>query len=185
MNNLTNIPYRVYSIKEHKKIKNSLLKIIENDPLGETAFNISRVDFYRRQNTPGGDNPSNSEYMQKLLPVIQPSVDKFVRKFSHDSEINFKHYDIVNFWYQQYTHMQKHQWHIHGKCDISLVYYLELPNGSSPTVFKDFNGGVVKPDAKEGDLLVFPSFVPHCSPPVLTNTRKSIIAINLTLDESY
>ena len=36
-------------------------------------------------------------------------------------------------------------------------------------------------DVKEGDIVVFPSFIPHRSPAIVTNDRKTIISCNVNL----
>ena len=55
---------------------------------------------------------------------------------------------------------------------FSNVYFLECPKGMS-TKFKDFTE-----ECEEGDILSFPAFLPHMSPPIKGNNRKTIIAFN-------
>ena len=57
------------------------------------------------------------------------------------------------------------------------MYYLELENNNS-TVFYDMqNKKEIKYNLEEGDLITFPSLLPHKSQ-INTNGRKTIISYN-------
>ena len=59
--------------------------------------------------------------------------------------------------------------------NFSNVYYLECPD-SYVTEFKDFNI-----ECKEGDILSFPAFLPHRSPIIDKEERKTVIAFNTNI----
>jgi len=64
------------------------------------------------------------------------------------------------------------------------VYYLELPDNAPKTELIDqYNiNKKITVDAKEGDIVIFPSFVIHRAPKMLTDDRKTIISFNLEFD---
>ena len=67
--------------------------------------------------------------------------------------------------------------HTHGGAQISCVYYVKTPEGSSPIVFPDENETV---EAKEGNLLIFPGHTNHYVPENKCEGRV-IIAGNINL----
>ena len=83
-------------------------------------------------------------------------------------------------WYQQYTKNNTHGWHIHGE-NYTGVYYLEFPKGSSKTELIDqYNiRKKITVNAKEGDIVIFPSFIIHRAPKIINDIRKTIISFNL------
>ena len=89
---------------------------------------------------------------------------------------------VSRLWYQQYGKNQTHGWHQHAR-NYTGVYYLEYPEGAEPTQFlftedlhKTFSIKV-----KEGDIILFPSYVIHRSAPLQTDERKTIISWNMDL----
>lgn len=105
--------------------------------------------------------------MDKLINVLYGHVTK-------DISVN-----VVNSWYQRYTKKDEHDWHTHADMDLAFVYYVELPNGANPTVFKTHTGKIIEPDVQEGEMIAFPGLISHCSPPNESNETKSIIAMNV------
>jgi hypothetical protein len=91
---------------------------------------------------------------------------------------------ITNFWFQQYTNNDLHDWHYHGDSNISFIYYVELPDSKYSTEFFDIESReIFKPEVSEGDIIVFPSHIPHRSPRIESNTRKTIISWNMSLED--
>ena len=90
----------------------------------------------------------------------------------------FKNYNSLgirfgNLWFQQYESYNKHDWHIHGLCHFTNVYFLELEDPEIKTEIKDLYGTVINYSAKEGDILSFPSFLYHRSPTNNSKKRKT------------
>ena len=172
-------PYYVVKFKNHKKIKDDLLWAIDRDTnagsIDQEREKLSKYDYRNISSEKG-----NSEYWKILAPNLQNPFMKFLKAYQRDNELlGIDGIDVSGFWYQQYLNKDFHGWHIHSGNDISVVYYLELPKGTPPTVFKDSKGKEHYPRVEEGDMLFFPSVLSHCSPPVKSNNRKSIVAINL------
>jgi hypothetical protein len=72
-----------------------------------------------------------------------------------------------------------HDWHIHKKCGWAAVYYVELPEDSKPTLFQTNDGAVIEPNATEGDVIIFPAYLWHCSPKNKDEDTKTVIALNI------
>ena len=173
-----NIPYYVIPIKEHKKIKNDILKMIDNDKKGCRLDEISKADYFI------SNKPLSTNYFSILQPHLKQPAIEFFKDFMQSNELDgYRNFRVQDFWYQQYRKKDTHGWHIHAGADISMVYYVELPEGTPSTTFRNYKGESFQADAKEGDLIIFPSIVAHCSPPIETDSRKTIIAINMLLKE--
>ncbi len=154
----------VYKFKNHKKIKNKLLSLIEdmpNEPIEENYVKVDKSDW---------NLPKNFE---------RPYLDFFYDNFNHQmneicSDFNCIKWEIHNGWFQQYKKMQEHKWHTHQQTNLGAVYYLELPSEELATEFFDKS----KPKIKEGDIIFFPAHMLHRSPKNKTNKRKTVIAFN-------
>jgi hypothetical protein len=77
-------------------------------------------------------------------------------------------------WFHQYNKGSFFDWHTHPQSNYSAVYFVELPSDELATEIH----GVKKLKPREGDLLVFPGFLPHRSPVNNTDSRKTIISMN-------
>jgi len=147
-------------------IKDDVVKAI--DSMGTFSYvvndqKISNTDWHLSEQY---DRP----YGQVLVPRILEEINK-------GNGIAYKSLYIQNFWHQQYEQGDYHGWHTHGDAIYSSVYYAELPEGSA-TTFR-INGEERQFDVQEGDYIVFPSFIEHCSKPNNTGTRKTIVSLNL------
>ena len=94
--------------------------------------------------------------------------------------MGFDNIVLTAIWYQQYIKDSMHGWHTHGD-NYTGVYYLELHEDSPATELID-NKNIMRLDVKEGDFVVFPSFIKHRAPKILDNNRKTIISFNFNLD---
>ena len=65
--------------------------------------------------------------------------------------------------------------------DANLVYYVELEDGAPPTVLQT-DAGLLYPDVKEGQALIFPSVFYHTSPKNESSSTKTVIATNLNVE---
>ena len=115
----------------------------------------------------------------------RPWVQLFLSKFSDylsdlANEMGFESVVLTAIWYQQYIKDSIHGWHTHGD-NFTGVYYLELHESSPVTELID-NGEIIQLQVKEGDFVVFPSFVKHRAPKIMNDNRKTIISFNFNLD---
>jgi len=167
------IPYFIVPLTEHREIKETLLKIINEDEIQgkiDTGQNIYKTDYFAQEKT------------RLYYKIIMPLIDKSLRKFSDIIEYDKLDSNPSVIWYQQYNKLHYHSWHHHGNSRWSIVYYVELADDSPGTQFKDcITSKYISPNVKEGDLLIFPSWMLHRSPPNLSQKRKTIISCNFSI----
>tara|TARA_R110000751_G_scaffold113386_1_gene212527 strand:- start:140 stop:625 length:486 start_codon:yes stop_codon:yes gene_type:complete len=155
--------YKEY-IKEHKVFSPHLIKLINKAP-GTKLREIIKTDWTL-------DQKINKEYFKFLLPYLNEPLKKFKRKLYRDKEVNL---EIDKVWYQVYSKNSHHVWHTHAHVNFACVYYLKLTNSKHKTLFHN-----IKPiDIKEGDFLIFPAWLVHCSPIIESKDKKIIISFNL------
>ena len=158
--------YLVTKIKEHKKIKNKLLSLIDKIPTNSYE-NISNTDWklpkdYKR------------EYLDLFYKIISPYMNKM------QDLLQEKSWEIQNGWFQQYYKNDFHQWHRHARANFSNVFYLELPHKSMTTSIRPVLNSkkTYKIRAQEGDLITFPASMAHTSEKTNSKLRKTVIAFN-------
>ena len=159
----------VHPLKNHKLIKNKLLEAISKVPifsLTEHENNkISHTDFYLSASV-------KREYLDIFYDNIKQHMLMLCENF------HSKNWRIHSSWFQQYHQGDTHGWHNHGESQFAGVYYLEMPSKSMVTEFLD--GSKIK--AKEGDILIFPSYKYHRSKKNDSKKRKTVIAFNCSFD---
>lgn len=162
--------YVVKNFSYHKQIKNELLDLIENSnydsPYHEMSqVNISKADWFDASNMSRNWVKFLSNFLIKDLIEMH-------------KEIGFDGFKINEIWFQQYFQNSEHGWHTHSS-NFTNVYYLELPKNSPKTILLDpFDRKTkIEVDVKEGDLLMFPSYVLHKAPQN-KGERKTIISYN-------
>jgi len=164
--------YLIHKLPEHKKIKNKLLSLIDKaenkrvfDEGSET--DISKADWFH------AGEFSKREWCEFLKPFLVPVVIEMCKELGFDG---FKMWEI---WFQQYYNKDSHGWHSHS-ANWTNVYYLELPENAPKTqIVNPYTKEVLTIDIKEGDILMFPSFILHRAPPIENDVRKTIISYNL------
>ena len=153
-------------VDNHQQIKKTLLEQINLIPKNSVMHekdNILHTDW----NLP---MTMERKYFDLFMKVVSPHLE-MMRK-----ELNVAKVVIDNFWFQTYGKNGKHAWHTHSQTNFSNVYYLECPEGAG-TEFID-----IDMKCEEGEILSFPAFLPHRSPPLLSDLTKTIIAFNSSFD---
>ena len=116
----------------------------------------------------------------------------------------------IDMWYNAYSEGQYQEWHDHagGKGDFSAIHFLKYdPNEHSPTIFRNpieksrlfssqrnkqrlksednivnpVYNRIHTPDIKEGDLLIFPSWLEHTVPANKSNNLRMTVSFNIEL----
>jgi len=149
-------------VPNHEEIKKILLQqinLIPRNPYITEGENIIHTDW----NLP-------SEMHREYAPLFLKTVENHMLNITKALLVNT--YEIGSFWFQQYGAKGTHTWHTHARTHLAGVYFLECPKGSS-TKFKHFTE-----ECEEGDILSFPAFLPHMSPPIDDNSIKTVIAFN-------
>lgn len=159
-----------YTFPKHQELKKSLLESIKYSQGKEFANDcdqITKTDYYEKL-----------ELEQKhYLTLFHSNIhDMYVQMQDYYCLAQFS---LYNGWYQQYYTGDTHAWHVHALTTLSMVYYLELEEPADRTEFWiPETREICQADAKEGDMVIFPAHIPHRSPPISGNTRKTIISIN-------
>jgi len=173
------IPYFVYSVPNHSELKSKVLDYISNDSVGihsiENYENISKTDWYT---TLKGDYFQKNfvEKDQNYFQYLKPDLDYILQNIIPDNTENLY---FSNGWYHQYTKLNYYHWHDHPGIRWALVYYVELDESCPKTEFINYFGKNTFPNVKEGDILIFPGWMKHRSPPNLGNNRKTILSFNI------
>ena len=164
--------YGIQYFENHNVLKNELLNLINQspytpviDPRCET--DISKTDWANAQNL-------NRDWVQFFAKHFTSPILEMYKHLGYDG------YTLHDLWFQQYEHNSGHGWHTHS-ANFTNVYYLELPDTAPPTrLVSPFDQTtVIEVDVKEGDMLVFPSFVIHKGPANVSSSRKTIISYNI------
>jgi ectoine hydroxylase-related dioxygenase (phytanoyl-CoA dioxygenase family) len=160
------IPFIILKIDNHFELKNKILNSI--DGMEENKLNnIFKTDWNKDINYP-------RPYYELVKNLFDNVAENITKIFHYTEKLMVK-----NYWFQQYKEDNSHSWHVHAGCLFSCVYYVETSNEAPKTTFKLFDDEF-DIDVKEGEVLIFPSFLLHCSKPNNSNYRKTVIAFNLT-----
>ena len=173
-------PLVIKHLPSHERYKDQLISLIEQSPgggidsgNGNGIDKIISTDYFLFN--------SKRLYEPLFFTMIQPIVGELIGEIVDIKNTEFKGIQSSSSWYQRYSKSDTHSWHDHAyNSTLSLIYYLELPKGTPGTEFLDpFSGCVHSPKVKEGDVLMFPSFVGHRSPENKSDQIKTIISMNL------
>lgn len=174
-------PVVVVSVDNFTSIKEKILNLLDfssqvSSELKENVeVSISRSDWDYNQD-------GNREWLRQVFPMIQQHILEACQKMGYNS------YEISEIWFQQYENNDSHGWHIHAG-NFAGVFYVELPEGTPITNFVDpITKKIFVPDAAEGDIVIFPSYLLHKSPVNQSFNRKTIISFNFNIgypDEFY
>lgn len=167
--------------KDHKILKNKLLKLINEAPF---PLDQSTNNTYLKN----GHNHSFYKHDWKDALNKNRSWYKFAGKKISDHLINMLkkiNYDdavVHEIWFQQYKLNNFHGWHLHGR-NFTGVYYIDFSKNlkQKGTEFIDIGNPKNKfvLDVKEGDIIIFPSNIWHRSPSIKSDSIKTIISFNI------
>tara|TARA_R110000787_G_scaffold87015_1_gene185493 strand:- start:495 stop:1034 length:540 start_codon:yes stop_codon:yes gene_type:complete len=149
--------------------------------LNKTANNL---DYHPRDKIDYLDWEKSTNMEREWVKFIKPLLEKHFLKCIKNLKLNTVH--IRDLWFQKYKKDGVHNWHIHSN-NYTGVYYLKFPKHSTKTQLVN-KQKILEIDAKEGDIVIFPSFVVHRSPKITEDIEKIIISFNLdfdTLEEDY
>jgi hypothetical protein len=176
MKRAVRIPYRVpihiKKLEEHDRIKEGILDAIKGQDFKpytvETSY-ITRCDY---------ESPKDVEraYLRLVRDPIRQHVERVMKSYGYRSS------KIYNFFFQQYETQSRHDWHVHLETQWVGVYYVELPRSTPRTEYLAMTEGQVKEvrafPCREGDVILFPSFVIHRAPANASRETKTIISFN-------
>jgi len=173
------VPYFVYNIVS-EDVRKQLLHILDSTKSyksikpyevlqkSDWAYNKNPAEF-----TKNFINSSEPNYYNILKPYIDNIIQDLIQ-FDKQSSLF-----VSQGWFHQYTKLNWYFYHWHPGVRWALVYYAELSDDGPKTEFENAFGKPISIDIKEGDILVFPAWLKHRSPPNKSNNRKTIIAFNI------
>lgn len=178
------IPVVKYSLTNWKDKKEQFLTLLEKQTLalGEECV----YSDYAYEKTPDEQldlyNPQ-SDYLATVRSLVADEMEQFARDLDCEPV-------IVRTWFERAYKKMYHPIHTHGHGGWSAVLYIEYdPNVHTSTVFvSPFNHFVTgmqlcyMPEVKEGDLILFPSFLLHYTQPNETDVRRTVASFNVTVD---
>lgn len=164
--------YLIDKLEEHNKVKKNLVNLINKSDAGSlTAYkqfkdNIHNVDWNQATNF-------NRDWVKILKPYLQKQFDNYGKFMGFEKSI------IKELWFQKYKKTGKHGWHIHGGT-FTGVYYLQFTNKCAKTELIDpLSKKVITINAKEGDVVLFPSYIIHQAKEQKNSKEKIIVSFNI------
>jgi hypothetical protein len=164
--------------KEHTLIKENLLKIIQSCK----DESLKSKDEYYSDNIEKLDWSESRNFKREWVNyIINPLLKNLTEMIS---SMGFETYNITEIWFQQYIKNSEHGWHIHGS-NYTGVYYVELNENSPQTEIMNPEDLTKKQklNVKEGDIIIFPSFVIHKAPLLINDYRKTIVSFNINFEK--
>jgi hypothetical protein len=162
------IPYYHYNIKEWSQFKQEILsslKVKNPERVPEHVKVTMTTDYW--------DDYNPDDY-KKFIEMVKPYLFEV-------PDISI----ITRVWFQTSTKNQYHGVHTHGALGWSAVFYADFDKTIHiPTTFycpyHDVKGEIKDfcPDAEEGDIVIFPSFLLHEGPVNTSDVPRTIISFN-------
>lgn len=157
-------------IEDHSNNKKFFLNLFDDlnsKRPASSGHNISHTDYFDHRN-----NSKNCVYLDKFYQLVKPFIEQVTN--SHLC----RYHDFQGCWYQQYYQGSHFSSHTHPNSHFAGIYYVELPGQQAATKFV----GYEDLDLNEGDVIIFPSYIPHHSPANPFVERKTVISFNFNIN---
>lgn len=167
-------PVFMSSMPDFQEVKPKLLAAIasmgihglpENETYDQKIYN---TDYYLPRET---DRP--------YWPLLTEFITEHNNKIIKDNE--YANWAVDVFWFQHYNTGDYHGWHVHGGSAFTNVFYVNLPDKTTRTMFK-FGDKEFNFEVSEGDLITFPSYLLHCSKPNTNLLPKVVVSFNTQIN---
>tara|TARA_R100001086_G_C11724035_1_gene227740 strand:+ start:70 stop:609 length:540 start_codon:yes stop_codon:yes gene_type:complete len=162
--------------KYHSVVQDQLINLLNKAASDFDCHPNDKINYLDWQNSTN----MGREWVEFVKPFLQKHFLKCIKN------LNLNTVQIKNLWFQKYKKDGVHNWHVHSN-NYTGVYYLKFPKHATQTQLVD-KQKILEIDAKEGDIVIFPSFVIHRSPKITEDIEKIIISFNLdfdTVDKNY
>jgi len=162
----------VVKIKEHKDIKEKLLKLINQSQyriIKSPRESISKTDWdFSKQ--------IERHYVVEFTTLLRPYINKMAEELGMNKTV------LHNMWFQNYGKTDRHDRHIHEGTHWTNIYFLDLPNTKLKTeIYDPFTKKTINSiKLEEGDLFTIPAQTIHRSPKNTSAKQKTIISFNTT-----
>tara|TARA_B100001996_G_C18669827_1_gene596268 strand:+ start:1292 stop:1918 length:627 start_codon:yes stop_codon:yes gene_type:complete len=164
-NTMFRVPFKHYSIANWAQRKENLLKVLPTE--GYTDF------FTNKQ-----------EGIPDYMDTVGEVISECMQDFSNTYPVPVM---ITSVWCERAEQYDAHGPHNHGATGYSCILYVEYdPFVHEPTRFfapfgDPANGDMLEysPKIKEGDLIVFPSFLLHEAPLNKSKKKRTIVSFNI------
>ena len=163
-----NAPIIVSKLEAHKEIKESVIRAID----GMGRFSHTLNSSQRITHT---DWHLGQMFNRPYWPIVEPHLMKSMSAVG--ARLDYGSPKIDNYWFQWYANGDFHIEHVHAGAMFSNVYYLQL-SGDNPKTSFILNKQRFEIPVSEGDVITFPSFLIHESPPNEGQKPKVVIAFN-------
>jgi len=170
--------YLTFEFSKHLEMKEIMLGLISK----QSPESLIVKDDYHGDNITKLDWSAATNFNRPWVSYFKPNLDALLNDVAVACGYIECHVDEL--WFQQYQLDDTHGWHTHGS-NFTGVYYLDLPDTAPKTqLINPFNQEqIIMPDIKEGDILVFPSYVIHRAPKIKENINKTIVSFNCNFNK--
>ena len=168
-------PFFLQRARDHDEVKDKIISVIDSNRIFASTTpteSIANTDFYL-------DEMFKQQKGQQYWDLIYPSIANHYDDILKVTGLTM--WSLHKYWFQTYKPNDFHGWHVHAGCMFSNVYYLSLPDGAAKTSFS-YLGEEFQIEVQEGDILTFPSFLPHCSKENKSKAPKHVISFNSNLN---
>lgn len=183
------VPVYTGKVKTHADIKQTVLDeifTVMKDPRcrleggGERVFTDYRM----------GNEPITRKYRDMVIEAVTPNIREFAAK------VGGKKFNMGQIWFHHYEHYSFFNTHHHWPALFSVVYYLQFDhNKHEATTFSHPSklqqqiyercglktSTIWKPKVKEGDMIIFPSYIDHFAPMCVSEDPRTVIAFNFDM----
>ena len=156
----------LFKVNNHNKFKNKILKEISDTPFKKTQ-GVYKTDWTIDPNL-------KRTYWEKYIRNIADSCINILKKDLYGNIEKKTCYH--NHWFHVYKKNYNFGWHTHGESNFSAIYFVDLSNEKYKTEFTDMDLLI-----KEGNFLIFPSFLEHRSPLIEEQDKKTIVSFNFSV----
>ena len=183
------LPFYHGKVKAHKETKKIVLEraeAIKDDPNCQLESPTERVlsDFRL------GNDPAGKQYKDAVIAAVTPNIREFAEM------VGGKQFQMGQIWMQNYERHCFHNSHHHWPALYSLVYYVRFdpkkhlgttfhhPSRLQTVVYQIRNlksETIFQPKVKEGDMVIFPSFIDHNVPMNESDSPRTIVAFNFDM----
>lgn len=118
------------------------------------------------------------EYLYNLNKFVELESTNYLKLLDHNSKSNLK---IEAVWFSYYPDNTYFEYHRHTNVAAVAVFYLKKPSNSGNMWIKENENDIQEYEiiGEEGDLMIFPGFLPHKTTANLS--KESRIAITFDL----